>query len=250
MPVLGRGAGQLLGDDRDGRQRRAELVRRGCREAVERMQLLLARQHHLGGGERIAHLPRLLGEPPHIERKKDGAGEHGGQHTEIVEGGQLEAASRVPGQRPVPVYEHDRGTGSQHAKRNRIARRQRRGRNRHRRDDQKHERVLDPAGQVEERRQLDDVVGEQRRCEYRAEPRAHRVAQAKEHVEPGGQRNQRQADADVEVEAEDEIHVADGDQLAGDAEPAQPHGRLQPQAAFAVLPPGPRRLGHRSSRCA
>ena len=52
--------GQLLGDHRDGRERRAELVRGGGRQPVELRQMLLARQHQLGRGQRVGHLPRLL----------------------------------------------------------------------------------------------------------------------------------------------------------------------------------------------
>ena len=76
---------QLLGDHGDGRERRAELVRRRGGETVERVQLLLARQHHLGGGQRVRHLPRLLGEPPGIERQEDHARQHRGQEADVVE---------------------------------------------------------------------------------------------------------------------------------------------------------------------
>ena len=66
-------AQQLLGDDRDGGERRAELMRGRGGKTVERVQLLLAREHHLGGGERVGHLPRLLGRAPGIEREEHDA---------------------------------------------------------------------------------------------------------------------------------------------------------------------------------
>ena len=53
-------ASHLLGDDGDGGQRRAELVRRGGGQGAQRRQPLLARQHRLGDVERQLH-PRRLG---------------------------------------------------------------------------------------------------------------------------------------------------------------------------------------------
>ncbi len=44
---------QLLGDHRDGRERRAEFVRGGGGKSVELRQMLLARQHQFGRGERV-----------------------------------------------------------------------------------------------------------------------------------------------------------------------------------------------------
>ena len=233
LPSRRRVARQLLGHHGDGGERRAELVRGRGGQAVERVQLLLAGQHHLGGGQRIGHLARLLGEPPGVERQEQHAGEHRGQHADIVERRQIEAARRVPRQRPVEEYEQRGGPGRQHAERDRVARRQRGGRDRHRRHDQEHEGVLDAAGQIEQRGELKDVVGQQDGGERGAEPGARGVAHAQEDVEPCGQRDQGQADADVELEAEAEVDVADGRQLADHAEPAQAHGRLQAQTAFA-----------------
>ncbi len=58
---------QFLGDHRDGRQRRAQLVRGGGGEPVELREMLLARQHQLGGGERVGELARLLADLPGID---------------------------------------------------------------------------------------------------------------------------------------------------------------------------------------
>ena len=49
--VGGKLALELLRHDRDRRQRRAELVRGGGGETIERVQLLLARQHEVGRGQ-------------------------------------------------------------------------------------------------------------------------------------------------------------------------------------------------------
>ena len=58
---------QLLGDHRDGRQRRAEFVRGGGGQAVELREMLLARQHQFGGGQRVGELARFLGDLPGID---------------------------------------------------------------------------------------------------------------------------------------------------------------------------------------
>ena len=58
---------QFLGDHRDGRQRRAELVRGGGGEPVELREMLLARQHQFGGGQRVGELARFLGDLPGVD---------------------------------------------------------------------------------------------------------------------------------------------------------------------------------------
>ena len=58
---------QLLGDHRDGGERRAELVRGGGGEAVELRQVLLARQHEFGRRQRIGELARFFGDLPRID---------------------------------------------------------------------------------------------------------------------------------------------------------------------------------------
>ena len=58
---------ELLGHERDGGERRAELVGGGGGEAVELGQVLLAGEHQLGRGERLGELARLLGDPPGVD---------------------------------------------------------------------------------------------------------------------------------------------------------------------------------------
>ena len=60
---------ELLRDHRDGGERRAELVRGGGGEPVELREMLLAREHELGRGERVGELARLLGELPGMQRR-------------------------------------------------------------------------------------------------------------------------------------------------------------------------------------
>ena len=78
-------------------ERRAKLVRGGGGKTIERVQLLLAGEHHLGRGERIGHLPGFLGQPPDVEGEENHARQHGGQNAELVEQRQIEAAPPYQG---------------------------------------------------------------------------------------------------------------------------------------------------------
>ena len=62
---------QLLRDDRDGRERRAELVRGRGREPVELREMLLAREHQLRRGQRVRHQTAFLGDLPRIGADED-----------------------------------------------------------------------------------------------------------------------------------------------------------------------------------
>ena len=100
MGVRGLGvAHQLLGHHGDGRERRAEAVRRRGGKAVERRQFLLARQHELGCGERTGHAPRLFRRAPGIEADEQDAEHHGRPDAEHIRQRQEEGRVMEPGQR-------------------------------------------------------------------------------------------------------------------------------------------------------
>ena len=65
--VVAERALHLLGDQRDGGERRAELVRGGGGEAVERREMLLALQHQFGRGERVGEQARFLGDAEGVD---------------------------------------------------------------------------------------------------------------------------------------------------------------------------------------
>ena len=71
--VAGHLALELAGDEGDGGERRAELVRGGRGEPVEGGEMLLAGEHHLGGIERAGELAGLLGDAEGIDTG-EGAG--------------------------------------------------------------------------------------------------------------------------------------------------------------------------------
>jgi hypothetical protein len=197
----------------------ASVVRRRRRQPVERVQLLLACQHVLGGRECRRHQARLLRQARRIECQEDHAGDDGGHHADVVEPRQRECLVARPGQGQVPFHQPDGGGDGQDAEQHRIACRQRCGRDRDRRHDQEHEGVLDAAGQIQQQRQFDDVPGQQVRGESGAQPIARRVEDAQEDVHPRGDGNQRQAQADRKCETKTPIDADHRQQLTHDAEP-------------------------------
>ena len=106
---------ELARDEHDRSKRRAELVRGRRREPVERVQLLLAREHQLGGGERGRHQPRLVRQPPDVEGEERHAGAHRDEHADLVEERHVQPQPLIPGQRP--VVEHEQGGGGRHHQR-------------------------------------------------------------------------------------------------------------------------------------
>ena len=94
-------AHQLLGHHRDGRQRRAESMRGRRGQTVERRELLLARQHHLGGGQRLGHAPRFLGGAPGIEADEQDSRHERRPHPHHIGERQQQVGVMEPGQRVV-----------------------------------------------------------------------------------------------------------------------------------------------------
>ena len=65
--------GEVVDDQRDGRERRAQFVCGRGGDAVELAQVLLAGEGELGGGQRAGELPRLLGDPAAVDGDKGAA---------------------------------------------------------------------------------------------------------------------------------------------------------------------------------
>ena len=80
-----------------------------------------------------------------------------------------------------------------------------------------------------------NVVGQQRSCQRVLEPMPGRIADRQKDIEPSRQRDQHQAAADLHREAIDAHDHGDGNQLAKNGRPAQPHAGDQPQLAFALV---------------
>ena len=109
---------QLLGDHRDGRERRAELVRGGGRKPVELRQMLLARQHQFGRGQRLGDLPAFLGDLPRIDADEADREQDREPDAEQIDPRQLERIVGVPRQRIMREHQHGRahhGERAEHA---------------------------------------------------------------------------------------------------------------------------------------
>ena len=65
--------GEVVDDQRDRRERRAQFVGGGGGDAVELAQVLLAGERELGGGQRAGELARLLGDPAAVDGDKGAA---------------------------------------------------------------------------------------------------------------------------------------------------------------------------------
>ena len=96
---------------------------------------------------------------------------------------------------------------------------------------QERERILQSAGEEQQHRKLGDVEGEQPGRAVGLEPLRHRKAHAQRHVEPGRQRDHRQAGPDRQLVVEPDIDHQHGGGLADHREPAQPHQRVEAHAA-------------------
>ena len=137
----------------------------------------------------------------------------------------------APRQRHVPQREHaDRRDGEDRERDHRPPRQDRRG-DGHRRQDQDRERVLQPAGQIQQDGELQDVVAETERGIAFAEP-GRRLAQQDQHKveqhragDDAEGRNERQAETEPVMDDQDR------QRLSGDRDPADQDQRAQADPA-------------------
>ncbi|MEY9444996.1 hypothetical protein ABIE82_002444 [Bradyrhizobium diazoefficiens] len=222
----------------------AELVRGRGGEAVELGQMLLARQHQFGRGERIRKLARLLGD---LERVK--AGDADREHDREPDADEIDRRQHqrivgIPGQRQVEE-EQDRGAGDrQHAKPEGEAGRQRGCRDQHRCEEQERERVLEPAGEEQQAGQLHDVQRKQSGRLHRLQP-LQRIGHGLERqIERGRQGDDADAGDDLDVELQPLRHDEDRGELAEHREPAQPQDGVQADMPLRGAKVGSGNFGH------
>ena len=147
----------LTDDQRDGRERRAQFVRRGRCQAIELGQVLGARQDELRGGQRARRLARLGGDPIGVEGHKGGADRERDPDADQVERRQDKLFAADPRQRQTEARQHS--VAHREAEEpERSPKRQRGRRDRDRGQKQDDEGIGDPAGQEEETGELKDVV--------------------------------------------------------------------------------------------
>ena len=98
---------KLLSDQRDGRQRRSQLVRgRGC-EPVQLGEVLLAREHQLGSGERVREPAGILGDLPRVQPDEGNREQNGEPDPRDIGRRQLQRGLAVP--RQGVMHEHEEG---------------------------------------------------------------------------------------------------------------------------------------------
>ena len=219
-------------------------MRGGGRKPVELGQMLLARQHQLGGGERVGQLARFLGDLEGIE-----AGDADREHDREPDAEQIDRRQHqrllgIPGQRQIEKAER-RGAGDrEQAERDGEPHRQRGRRNQHRREEQERERVLQPAGEVQQRRKLDDVEREQGGGMDRLQP-LHRIeGDLQRQIDQRRQADDDEAGHDRHVEFEPLRHDEDRGELAQHREPAQPQDGVQADMTLRMAEVGIGDVGH------
>jgi hypothetical protein len=201
----------------------------GCRggKAVELGQMLLARQHQLGRGQRVGELARFLGDLERVEAgdadrehdREPGAGEiDRRQHQRII---------RVPWQRQVPE-DQERGAGhGQQADAEGQPGGQRRGRDQDGREEQERERVLQSTGEEQQPRQFHDVERQEPGGLDRLKP-LHRIDRGlQRQIEQRRHADDADTGDDLDVELQPLRHDEDRCELAQHGEPAQPQQGVQ-----------------------
>ena len=219
-------------------------MRGGSGEAVDLGQMLLARQHQFGRGQRIGKFSRLLG---HLERIE--AGDADREHdrepdAEQIDRRQHQRVFAVPRQRQMEEHQR-RGAGDrEQAERDRHPDRQRRRRDQDRAEKQERERILQAAGQEQQRGQFDDVEREQRRRIDRFQP-LHRVeGDLQREIEQRREADDGDAGNDGKVEFQPLRHDEDRGELAERRQPAQPENRIQTDIAVRKAEIGGCDVGH------
>ena len=176
----------FLDDECDGRQRRAEFMGRGGRQAVELRQVLLAGEHQFGRGQSVGKLPRFLGDARRVN-----AGESGAEHdrepgAQAEHRRQIELLAREPGQRQVMHHQDAWRRAQSEARAAACGGRQRGGRDHHAaRGTASRRGSFRPPVRNSSDRELHDVEAEQNRGRIVIEPVHVRIAQPQHDVDDG-----------------------------------------------------------------
>jgi hypothetical protein len=228
-------ARHLLGDHLDGGERRAQFVRRRRRQATERRQALLARQHSLRGRQRHLHplgfglgLPRIDPRVDDADHRRDGVGE-------VVERRQMQRR-RLPRQRHRPQAHHDHEKQRQRADVGRMTGVKRRRGQDHRRHEQDREGVVETARQHQQHRELDEVDADLKDGFAAGRQPPSGQTQEDEEIHRCGGRQYREAGEDRQVETQDQPDPEHGGRLARDRHPAQQHEQPEPKATARKRP--------------
>ena len=221
----------------DGGERRAKFMSRRGGKSVELREVLLARQHKLRRRQRIRKLARLLGDLPRIDADITDRQQRREPHADNIGFRKLQRLFALPGELIVEEDQHRRAQHGKNPEQQSHARRQCCRRDQDRSQQQEGKRVLQPAGEIQERRKLRDVEAQQKGGAVGLKPSGLGEADLKRDVEQRRQRDHRKARPDRNVELEAEMHDQDGHDLPEDGKPTQPHQRVEPHVSWPVTGP-------------
>ena len=231
---------------RNGGQGRSEFVGGGGGQAIELRQMLFARQHEFGGGQRAGQLARLLGDPIGVDRDKHRPGRERHPGADAVKRRQLQRLAAPPRQRLVGERQRRAQSQRQDEQGKDAGRRQRGRRYHHRREDEDRERVGQPACQVKQCRELNDIEAKDDRRPAIIKPVTDRKPPAQSNVDQRGGCDAGKAQGQRQGEAKNEMRRQHRRRLAQDGHPAQAIERADAQLArlaaeIVVINPGHRR---------
>ena len=219
----------FLGDQRDGGKRRAKFMRGGGGQPVERRKMLLTLQHQFCCCERIGEHAGLLRHAPGIDAGEGNARHHRDPDAGHIDERHRQFGSAKPGQRHVEEDEQRGQRHHQRAEKHRHTQRQRRRRYDHRHGEQKRERIGQAAGQKQKSGKLEGIEHHNAERREGPQPMRRRITEGEEQVEPGRQRDQREADRDGQRELEPVGDDEHGGALADDGQPSQLDQRVEAQ---------------------
>ena len=174
----GQGKLEFLRDKRDGSEGSAEFMGGRCGETVELGEMLLTCQHQLGGDQRVGELARLLGNLPRVDRDVTDREQDREPDAQHVDRRQLQRIVARPRQRVMPEHQQGRARHRERGEDHRHPRRQRGRGDQHRSEKQEREWVFQPAGQVEQERQLGQCDVQQPAAVRARAARCHENARA------------------------------------------------------------------------
>ncbi len=201
------------------------------RQSVELRKMLLPLEDQFGCRKRIGEQRRLVADAIGIKGRKHHHRGDRAPDAELHDRLDTKRFTLIPGHRIRRKCEHGGADQRKDDQDQRMAQRLRRKRDDHRDADQRRERIGKPAGDVKQRRHLQQVEAEQRQSRFRPEPVGRR--------KPGRQReigDRKCADQNARLlqrqrkpqQQPDDDH---SDRLAGDRKPAQPYQRLKPDSS-------------------
>ena len=160
----------------------------GCKP-VKLGEVLLTRQNQFCCRQSIRQATRFIGHTRRINANERRTQHNGDPDSGHIKRWQGQGLARHPGQRIVKNRQEASESHDEPAQQQGRRRRQRHRRDHNRGQEEHGEGVLQPAGQIEQARELQNVIAEQEKGEPIPEPIACRKPEAEPDIKPSGGRN-------------------------------------------------------------